>query len=106
MKIATTQLRKVFFFIIFMYSTFLSSQGTSRDFKHTVKFNVSNILLYDNSCQFSYERIIKENQSLNVFVGDQEFPLITIDIDGVNFDEKNNRTGFSVGADYRFIWVA
>jgi hypothetical protein len=104
MKITTTQLRKVFFFVTFsfVYSASIFSQGPSKDFKNSVKFNVSNTLLYDNSYQFSYERIIKENQSLNVFVGYQEFPLITIDIDDVNFDKKNNRTGFSVGADYRF----
>jgi hypothetical protein len=61
------------------------------------------MLLYDNSYQFSYERIIKENQSLNVFVGYQEFPLITVDLgDNNNFDKKSNRSGFSAGADYRF----
>jgi hypothetical protein len=104
MKITTTQLRKVFFFVtfFFIYSASIFSQGPSKDFKNTVKFNVSNMLLYDNSYQFSYERIIKENQSLNVFVGYQEFPLVTIDLSDVKFDKKNNRTGFSVGADYRF----
>jgi hypothetical protein len=63
---------------------------------------VSNTLLYDNSYQFSYERIIKENQSINVFVGYQEFPLLSVDLDNVNFEKKSDRTGFSVGADYRF----
>jgi len=61
------------------------------------------MLLYDNSYQFSYERIIKENQSLNIFAGYQEFPLITVDLSSnVSFSKKRNRDGFSVGADYRF----
>lgn len=104
MKISTTQLRIVFIFVsvLLISSNNIFSQSASRDFKNSVKFNVSNTLLYDNSYQFSYERIIKENQSLNVFVGYQEFPLITIDIDNVDFDRKSDRTGFSVGADYRF----
>lgn len=68
-----------------------------------MKFNVSNTLLYDNSYQFSYERIIKENQSLNFVVGYQEFPLITVDLDeDTNFERNSTRSGFSVGADYRF----
>jgi hypothetical protein len=104
MKILTTPFRIVFIFtsLLLIFSTIVFSQSASKDFKNSVKFNVSNTLLYDNSYQFSYERIIKENQSLNFFVGYQEFPLITIDLDGVNFNKKSDRKGFSVGADYRF----
>lgn len=79
------------------------SQASSGDFKNSIKFNISNTLLYDNSYQFSYERILKENQSVNVFVGYQEFPLITVDLgDNTNLAKNSNRSGFSVGADYRF----
>jgi hypothetical protein len=88
--------------VLLLSSTNVFSQAASKEFKNSVKFNVSNTLLYDNSYQFSYERIIKENQSINVFVGYQEFPLITLDLDDVDFDKKSNRDGFSVGADYRF----
>lgn len=105
MKILTTPIRIIFIFtsVLLISSINVFSQSTPKDFKNSVKFNVSNTLLYDNSYQFSYERIIKENQSLNVFVGYQEFPLITIDINDVNFEKKSDRTGFSVGADYRFF---
>jgi hypothetical protein len=93
----------IFVFVLTISSIDVFSQSGSRDFKNSVKFNVSNTLLYDNSYQFSYERIIKENQSLNVFVGYQEFPLITVDLsDNASFTKKSNRDGFSVGADYRF----
>lgn len=105
MNILTTPIRIIFIFasVLLISPINVFSQSAPRDFKNSVKFNVTNMLLYDNSYQFSYERIIKENQSLNFFVGYQEFPLITIDLDDVNFDKKSNRTGFSVGADYRFF---
>lgn len=105
MKISTTTSRINFIFlsVLLISSSTLFSQTASRDFKNSVKFNVSNMLLYDNSYQFSYERIIKENQSLNFVVGYQEFPLITVDLgDNNNFSKNSNRSGFSVGADYRF----
>src|SRR6187402_2365816 len=93
----------IFTFTLFIFSINVFSQDNFREFKNSLKFNVSNTLLYDNSYQFSYERIIKENQSLNVFSGYQEFPLITIDIDDVSFDKNSDRKGYSIGADYRFF---
>nr|WP_315151403.1 hypothetical protein [uncultured Flavobacterium sp.] len=104
MKITTTpfKITCIFATIFLISSTRVFSQSALSDFKNSVKFNVSNTLLYDNSYQFSYERMIKENQSLNVFVGYQEFPLITVDIADVNFDKKSDRKGYSIGADYRF----
>lgn len=85
-----------------MFSSKVFSQSDLKDFKNSIKFNVSNTLLYDNSIQFSYERMIKENQSINVFAGYQEFPLVTVDIDNVDFDKSSSRQGYSFGADYRF----
>ena len=105
MKIYTQPYRIVFIFtfLLFILSVNVFSQSDFRDFKNSVKFNVTNTLLYDNSYQFSYERMIKENQSLNVFTGYQEFPLITVDLsDNTEFSKKNSRSGYSLGADYRF----
>src|SRR6187402_1761445 len=93
----------IFTFVLLTSSTKVFSQSEFRDFKNSLKFNVSNTLLYDNSYQFSYERIIKENQSLNIFTGYQEFPLITIDIADVSFAKNSKRNGYSIGADYRFF---
>lgn len=105
MKTCTKPYRIVFIFtyMSFLFSVNVFSQSGSRDFKNSVKFNVSNTLLYDNSIQFSYERMIKENQSLNIFTGYQEFPLITVDIDNVDFARNSDRKGYSIGADYRFF---
>lgn len=102
MKICTPPYRIVFIFT-FMLSVSSVNVFSQSDFKNSVKFNVTNTLLYDNSYQFSYERMIKENQSLNVFTGYQEFPLITVDLsDNNEFSKKNSRSGYSLGADYRF----
>jgi hypothetical protein len=105
MKMTTVQFRiaPIFLAVFLISSTSVFSQAPTKDFKNSVKFNVSNTLLYDNSYQFSYERIIKENQSLNFVVGYQEFPLITVDLgDDTSFAKNSNRSGFSIGADYRF----
>jgi hypothetical protein len=102
MKICTPPYRIVFIFT-FMLSVSSVNVFSQSDFKNSVKFNVTNTLLYDNSYQFSYERMIKENQSLNVFTGYQEFPFITVDLsDNNEFSKKNSRSGYSLGADYRF----
>jgi hypothetical protein len=105
MKILTTPFRIVFIFtsVLLISSTIVFSQSASKDFKNSVKFNVSNTLLYDSSYQFSYERIVRENQSINVFVGYQEFPTISVDLgSSTSFSKKSDRSGFSVGVDYRF----
>ena len=73
-----------------------------RDFKNSVKFNITNTLLYDNSYQLSYERIIKKNQTINVFAGYQQLPLITVDLGEARYNKDHSRTGYSAGADYRF----
>lgn len=103
MKNYTPSFIFVFTFLLLSSSINIFSQSPARDFKNSVKFNVTNTLLYDNSYQFSYERMIKENQSLNVFTGYQEFPLITVDLsDNTAFSKNSSRSGYSVGADYRF----
>lgn len=66
------------------------------------KINVTNRIFYDNALQFSYERVIKENQSIAVFGGYQEFKNFNLDITGVNFSKSSDRSGYSMGAEYRF----
>jgi hypothetical protein len=105
MKNLTTPFRIVLIsaFVLTISSINVFSQSNSKDFKNSVKFNVTNTLLYDNSYQFSYERMIKENQSINIFSGYQEFPSGSVDLtDDAAFSKKSKRSGFSVGADYRF----
>ncbi|WP_264564887.1 hypothetical protein [Flavobacterium sp. N3904] len=75
---------------------------TPKDFKNSIKFNATNMLLYDASYQFSYERMIKENQSINFVFGYQQFPKFIPTLTGFNFQPKGSRSGYSLGLDYRF----
>ena len=72
------------------------------EFPNSIKFNLTNIILYDKAYQISYERLIKENQSVTLFVGYQEFPNIGLEVDNVNFSASTDRSGFSIGSEYRF----
>ncbi|MGG7035603.1 MAG: DUF3575 domain-containing protein [Flavobacterium sp.] len=74
----------------------------NRDFKNSVKLNVSNKLLYDNAYQFAWERILSKSTSLNVFAGYQEFPLITVNLLNTSSDRSAKRYGYSLGAEYRW----
>jgi hypothetical protein len=103
MKISIIKFQLILFLILGINTSAVFAQSTNSEFKNTVKFNVSNMLLYDNSYQFSYERIVKQNQSINVFAGYQRFPLISVDLGAnTNFKQKSDRQGFSLGAEYRF----
>jgi len=109
MKIFTYSIKVSRVVVAFLFASYSVSQAQSSDFKpapdfkNSIKFNVTNALLYDNSIQFSYERMIKENQSINVFGGYQEFPLISFDLNSnASFSKESSRKGYSIGADYRF----
>ncbi|KGO95434.1 hypothetical protein [Flavobacterium enshiense] len=67
-----------------------------------IKFNLTNRIFYDNTIQFTYERVIKENQSISLFGGYQEFKHFNLDLSGVNFSKSSDRSGYSIGAEYRF----
>jgi hypothetical protein len=80
-----------------------SVHKTAKEFKNSIKLNVSNRILYDNALQFSYERIINKHQSLNISVGYQEFPGDGIlNLDSTRFGDSKKKSGYSFGVDYRF----
>jgi len=71
---------------------------------NTIKLNLTSGILYNNSIQIGYERIIKKNQSINVYVGYNEFP-VNLNLDALNsfsFTGKSKRSGYFLGFDYRF----
>lgn len=81
------------------------SEG-NRDFKNSIKLNISNKLLYDNSYQFAWERVLSKSTSVNVFAGYQEFPLVTVNLLNVSTDRSARRYGYSLGAEYRWYLMA
>lgn len=80
--------------------------GPNRDFKNTIKLNISNKLLYDNAYQFAWERILSKSTSVNVFAGYQEFPLITVNLLNVSSDRSAKRYGYSLGGEYRWYLMS
>lgn len=75
-----------------------------KDKKNTIKFNVTNPLIFGGrSIIFGYERILKNNQSISLNVGQTGFPSLNL----INSDSLKAKTilgekGFHISADYRF----
>lgn len=75
----------------------------AKEFKNSIKLNLTSRLLYDNSLQLSYERVINKNQSLNIFGGYNEFPVnLNLNLDNTELTNTKKKSGYSVGAEYRF----
>ncbi len=75
----------------------------SRQLKNTFRVNVTSWLLYDNSFQVSYERVINKKQTINVFGGYNEFPLsVSLNLENTAYTQTKSRSGFALGAEYRF----
>jgi hypothetical protein len=70
--------------------------------RNTIKLDLTSNLIYRNSLNFSYERILKPNQSLVLIVGYQEFPSIINLGENIKGDKKDDRGGYKFGAEYRF----
>lgn len=72
-------------------------------YPNIIKVNISSWLLYSTSFHMGYERVIKRNQSIYVFGGYNQFPTnLSINITNTAFSASKNKTGYSVGAEYRF----
>ncbi len=68
-----------------------------------VKVSISNWLLYPNSFHMGYERVLNENHSIYIFGGYNEFPIkLNLDLQNTNFTDARNKSGYSIGAEYRF----
>jgi len=75
----------------------------AKELKNSIKINLTSMVIWDNSFQLSYERVINKNQTLNVFGGYNEFPVnLSLDLDNTSLSNTSNRSGYSFGADYRF----
>ena len=76
----------------------------AKDYKNAIKFNLSSVALYDKSLQFIYERVLTPHTSFTVFGGYVEFPSLGIikDNPDVTFKTTGDKSGYSMGADYRF----
>jgi hypothetical protein len=75
----------------------------SKDYKNTVKVNVTSWILYHGGVQLNYERVLSKKRSFTIFGGIIQFPVPTvISNSSLSFDSDKKKSGFSIGGDYRF----
>ncbi len=97
-------------FFVVLSDTKLNAQTSDsppkpeREFKNTIRFNVTNPLIFGGkSLIFGYERILKNNKSFSINIGQAALPHFEKGFS----DEFRNKTvlsqgGFHISGDYRF----
>jgi Protein of unknown function (DUF3575) len=68
-----------------------------------IKLSISSWLLYPSSFHMGYERVLDANHSIYIFGGYNQFPVkLDLGIQSTSFTDARNKTGYSIGAEYRF----
>ena len=71
--------------------------------KNTIKLDITSYWLYRNAIVFSYERVVKPNQSFSITAGVQQIPQIfSVDADSIQVKNNFDASGFKFGGEYRF----
>ena len=102
-------MRKISLLILFagLLHITLSAQDTAaiqKDYKNSIRFNVTNPLLFGGkSLIFGYERVMKNNRSFTINIGQSSFPRLRFkDSDSLRTKPNVKENGFHISADYRF----
>ena len=98
------------FLILFMMFTNAKGQYTdsakavnTKQYKNTLKINLTSWVLYKNGFQLNYERILSSKRSFTVWGGPIQFPMPSIiSTSSLQFDKDKQKSGYTFGADYRF----
>lgn len=70
--------------------------------RNTIKIDLTGKLIYSNNLNFSFERVVKQNQSCVFTLGYQEFPRIVNYGENIVSKKEDNKGGYKVGGEYRF----
>jgi len=70
--------------------------------KNTIKLDLTSYWLFRNALNFTYERVIKPNQSFSITAGYQEFPRTSDLGSRIAVRENNKQNGLKLGGEYRF----
>jgi hypothetical protein len=92
--------------LFFMLCTVNSHSQNDTTRKNTVKFNITNPMLFGTgSIILGYERMLKNSQSFSIHVGRSSYPIFTFSYNDsselrpeANYEDK----GFHISGDYRF----
>jgi hypothetical protein len=81
-----------------------SIKKNEKEFKNTIHFNITNPMIFGNkSIIFGYERILKNNRSFSINIGQTGFPsLDIIDSEELKANTILSERGFHISGDYRF----
>lgn len=104
--------KNVFFLLIVVASCNLdinaqtpdSPAKPEREFKNTIHFNITNPMIFGNkSIIFGYERVLKNNRSFSINIGQTGFPTLNIiDSEELQANTILSERGFHISGDYRF----
>jgi hypothetical protein len=71
--------------------------------KHVIKYDLTGMALYKNAFNFTYERVVRKNQTLGITLGYQEIPNLASLIGTQNMEvTRKTGSGFKFAVDYRF----
>jgi hypothetical protein len=74
-----------------------------KEYKNTIKLNLTSFVLYSTGIQLNYERLLTSHTSITLFGGYIEFPMPTVIANSpLNFDKNKSKSGFSLGSEFRF----
>ncbi len=74
-----------------------------KEYKNTIKLNLTSWILYSSGVQLNYERILSPKRSITVFGGIIEFPMPTVIANSpLDFNRNKSKSGFVIGSEYRF----
>jgi|SRR5579863_875028 len=97
---------KILFFCCLLVQLQAFSQETDtakKKYSNIIKYSISSYVLYPRSFHMGFEKVISRNKSIYVFGGYNEFPLnLNLDLSNTNFSDSKNKTGYSMGAEFRF----
>lgn len=75
----------------------------TKQYRNTLKINLTSWVLYKNGFQLNYERLLSAKRSITVWGGPIEFPMPSIiSASSLQFDRDKQKSGYTFGADYRF----
>jgi hypothetical protein len=72
------------------------------DFKNTIKYNATSQIIYNNAFLLGYERVLKNNQSINISGGYIEFPVSLPLPESIRSSDQKSKSGYNVVVDWRF----